>query len=172
MSRDSGRDMFNEDFFDDEDEDTQKDKFLTFVLGREEYGIEIQHVSEIIGMMQTTDVPDMPDFVVGVINLRGQIIPLVDVRLRFQMPYREYNDRTSIIVTKVNDMAIGLIVDTVLEVINILEDQISHPPKMSSKQSNQYIQGIGQVGEKVKLILDVNKILFDEEVQQLNEIQE
>ena len=171
MSKNSGRDMFDDDFFDDEDEDTQKDKFLTFILGKEEYGIEIKHVSEIIGIMQTTDVPDMPEFVVGVINLRGQIIPLVDVRLRFKMPFREYNDRTSIVVTKVNDISIGLIVDTVLEVMNIQEDQISQPPQMSKKQSGQYIQGLGKVGETVKIILDVDKLLFDEEIEKLNELQ-
>lgn len=169
MAVNTGRDMFDEDFFDDEDEDTQKDKFLTFRLGKEEYGIEIQHVSEIIGMMPTTDVPDMPDFVRGVINLRGQIIPVIDVRLRFQMPFKEYTDRTSIVVVKVNEISIGLIVDIVLEVINIPEGNISLPPQVNKGKSSRYIQGIGKVGESVKIILDANKLLFDEELALLAE---
>lgn len=153
-----------------EEEDTQKDKFLTFSLGNEFYGIEIRFVTEIVGMQPITEVPELPEYIRGIINLRGKIIPVMDVRLRFKKPLREYNDRTCIIVIDVKDIAIGLIIDSVSEVISIPEADIVIPPGASQGLSNKYIKGIGKVGNEVKLILDCDKLLNDEETESLSKL--
>jgi purine-binding chemotaxis protein CheW len=149
-----------------EEEDSQKDKYLTFYVDDECYGIEIRYVTEIIGLQKITPVPEMPDFVRGIINLRGKIIPVMDVRVRFHKPYREYLERTCIIVIDLHDLSIGLIVDSVAEVLNIPSDEIVAPPDLN-KRSNRFVMGIGKVGHEVKLLLDCEKLLNDEETEQL-----
>ena len=101
------------------EEDSQEGQFLTFTIAEQEYGIEIRHVTEIIGIQTITGLPDVPEFVKGVINLRGKVIPVIDVRLRFAMPERAYDERTCIVVVNINDASVGLVVDTVSEVLNI-----------------------------------------------------
>jgi purine-binding chemotaxis protein CheW len=151
---------------DDEDE-TVEDMYLTFELGDEVYGIGIAHVTEIVGIQNITEVPDMPDFVKGVVNLRGQVIPVVDVRLRFHMQAKEYDERTCIIVVDIGSVQLGLVVDTVNEVMTIDDAQISPPPKIAAANSARYIKGMGKVGEEVKILLDGEKLLFEEEVAAL-----
>jgi len=159
------------DSFDDEaDEDEQKDKYLTFHLGKENYGLEIRHVIEIIVMQEITIVPDMPDFIIGVINLRGQVISVMDIRTRFKLEARDYDDRTCIIVVKINDLSVGLIVDTVNEVIDIPESQMDPPPKTHAGVGSSYIKGMGKVDNDVKILLDIEKILYDEELEQVREL--
>jgi len=153
----------------DQVEDTQKGKFLTFSLGTEFYGIEIKHVTEIIGLQLITEIPEMPEYIKGIINLRGKIIPLMDVRLRFRKPFREYSDRTCIVVIDIREISVGLIVDSVSEVIAIPDEEIVTPPNVN-KNGNKYIKGIGKVGHDVKLLLDTDKLLNDEEVENLNNI--
>ncbi len=155
------------DLQDDEEDDTIADMYLTFDLGNEDYGIGIMFVTEIVGMQNITEVPDMPDFVKGVVNLRGQVIPVVDVRLRFNMKPREYDERTCIIVLSIRDVQIGLVVDTVNEVLTIDDSQISPPPKVATANSARYIKGMGKVDEEVKILLDGEKLLFDEELASL-----
>lgn len=150
----------------EQEEDTQKNKFLTFSIGKEFYGMEIMYVTEIIGIQAITEVPELPEYIKGIINLRGKIIPVMDVRLRFKKEPREYNDRTCIIVVDIKEMSIGLIVDSVSEVISIPEQEIVPPPEFN-KSSNGYIKGIGKVGNEVKLIIDCNKLLNDDEVESL-----
>lgn len=150
-------------------EDTQKGKFLTFSIGREEYGIGIKYVTEIIGIQEITEVPELPDYVRGIINLRGKIIPVMDVRLRFKKEPKEYNDRTCIVVIDVKDISIGLIVDHVSEVLNINEESIVPPPNSRTGFHNRYVNGIGKVGNEVKLLLDCEKLLNDKEIAVLNE---
>lgn len=145
----------------DLDEDTQKDKFLTFHLGTEDYGIEIRFVTEIIGIQKITVIPEMPDYIKGVINLRGKIIPVMDVRVRFRIEPRAYDERTCIIVVNIRDSAVGLVVDTVSEVVDIPESQIESAAGLNRNISNAFIQGIGKIGEDIKIILDVSKLLFD-----------
>jgi purine-binding chemotaxis protein CheW len=152
-----------------EEEDTQKGKYLTFSLGKEFYGIEIRYVTEIIGLQPITEIPELPEYIKGIINLRGKIIPVMDVRLRFQKPFREYNDRTCVIVIDIRDIAIGLIVDSVAEVMNIPEDDIATVPNVT-KGVNRYIKGIGKVGTEVKLILDSDKLLTETEAESLGNI--
>ena len=150
--------------WDHEEEDTLKDMYLTFRLGDEDYGIEIRHVTEIVGMQKITEVPDMPDFVRGVVNLRGQVIPVIDMRLRFHMEPRAYDERTCIIVVQLQEIPVGLVVDTVNEVRSIEEADVSPPPRVASARASQYIQGLGKVGNEVKILLDTNRLLFAEEL--------
>ena len=146
-----------------DDEDTQEDKFLTFILSKEEYGIEIRYVTEIVGIQNITQVPDMPDFIKGVINLRGKVIPVMDVRLRFDIEERPYDDRTCIVVININEQAVGLIVDRVSEVLDIPKTEIELPPKIRRSERINFIQGLGKVGDKVKILLNANKLLYEEE---------
>ena len=151
----------------DQDEDTLKGKYLIFSMGAEMYGIEIRHIAEIIGVQPITEVPRMPNYVKGISNLRGKIIPVMDVRLRFRKEPREYDDRTCIIVIDTNDISIGLIVDSVSEVLALRDDQIVPPPDVS-RDGQKYIKGIGNVGGNVKLLLDCDKLLSAEELDILN----
>ncbi|QTA88644.1 chemotaxis protein CheW [Desulfonema magnum] len=167
MTDSQDKDFTDEDLYDDEFEDTQKDKYLTFDIGKSVYGIEIYYVIEIVGIQKITEVPDMPDFVKGVINLRGQVIPVMDVRIRFRMKQREYDDRTCVIVVRNDDTTIGLLVDTVKDVLDIPENDVSPPPKVSEGNSRRFIKGIGKSNDEVKILLDLNKLLFDETLDSL-----
>ncbi|MCL2743905.1 MAG: chemotaxis protein CheW [Planctomycetaceae bacterium] len=150
-----------------ENEDTLKNMYLTFRLGKEDYGIEIRYVTEIVGMQKITEVPDMPVFVKGVVNLRGQVIPVLDVRLRFNMMSREYDERTCIIVVNIGGSQVGLVVDTVNEVRNIGDEQISPPPRTAGADSAKYIQGMGKVGEEVIILLEGQRLLHENEMSAL-----
>ncbi|HPU41649.1 MAG TPA: chemotaxis protein CheW [Acetivibrio clariflavus] len=151
-------------------EDTQKGRYLTFVIDREVYGIEIKYVTEIINIQKITEVPELPDYLKGIINLRGKIIPVMDVRLRFRKEAKEYNDRTCIIVVDIEDISVGLIVDSVSEVLTISEDNIVPPPDTNTGFNNRYIKGIGKVGDDVKLLLDCGKLLSDEYCESLAKV--
>ena len=151
-----------------ENEDTLKNMYLTFRLGNEDYGIEIRYVTEIVGLQKITEVPDMPSFVKGVVNLRGQVIPVIDMRLRFHMQSRDYDERTCIIVVNVGGSQVGLVVDTVNEVRNIGDEQISPPPKTAGADSARYIQGMGKVGEAVIILLEGRQLLHENEVASLS----
>lgn len=142
-----------------EAEDTQKDKFLTFFLADEDYGIAIRHVIEIIGIQKITEVPDMPSFVKGVINLRGKVIPVMDVRARFHLPSQEYDERTCIIVVNVDDQSTGLIVDRVCEVADIPAANVEAAPGSGKGAADSYIMGLGKVGDRVKILLDARRLL-------------
>lgn len=152
------------------EEDTQKGKFLTFSIGKESYGIEIQYVTEIIGIQAITEVPELPPYIKGIINLRGKIIPVMDVRLRFKKEPKEYNDRTCVIVIDILELSIGMIVDSVSEVINIPDKEIEAPPQLNNSYNNRFIKNIGKVGNDVKLLLDCEKLLTDDEVNNINEV--
>lgn len=151
------------------EEDTQKNRFLTFSLGKESYGIEIKYVIEIIGIQSITEIPELPEYVRGIINLRGKIIPVLDVRLRFKKEPKEYNDRTCVIVVDINEVSIGLIVDSVAEVIPIPEENMVDPPQTNRGLSNTYIKKIGKVGNDVKLLLDCEKLLTGNELEDISE---
>lgn len=150
-----------------DEEDAQKDKYLTFKVGDELFGFEIEHVTEIVGIQKITEVPDMPSYVKGVINLRGLVIPVVDVRLRFGLEEREYDDRTCVVVVKLKDISVGLIVDIVREVINISQDLVSQPPRVYGGAGEQYIKGMGKLDEVVVILLEVTKLLYENDVEQL-----
>ena len=151
----------------EENEDTQKDKFLTFRIANEDYGIEIRYVTEIIGIQRITEIPSMPVFIKGVINLRGKVIPVMDIRSRFGLEEREYDDRTCIIVVNINNTSVGLVVDTVNEVADIPENDIEPAPNIKKDSNSDFIHGLGKVGNDVKILLNVNELLFDEELESL-----
>ncbi|MCS6808390.1 MAG: chemotaxis protein CheW [Bacteroidota bacterium] len=151
----------------DSEEDTQKDRYLTFRIAAEEYGIEIRYVTEIIAIQKITEVPDTPKYLKGVMNLRGKIIPVVDVRIRFGMEEIPYGHRTCIIVVDVDNTAIGLIVDEVLEVVSIPERDVSEPPRTTKGTNGRYIQGMGKVGDGVKILLNVERLLREEDIVSL-----
>jgi len=160
----------NMEVFAEMEEDTQKEKYLVFTIGKEDYGIEIKFVTEIIGIQAITPIPELAEYVRGVINLRGRIIPVIDVRLRFKKESREYDDRTCIIIVEIRDMSIGLIIDRVSEVVSIPDENIAPPPDINKGFHNKYIKGIGKVGNSVKLVLDCEKLLSEDEIENLSNI--
>lgn len=151
------------------EDDTQQGRYLTFTIGSVSYGIEMQYIREIVGLQDITSTPDMPDHYKGIINLRGKIIPVMDVRRRFLMQENDYNDRTCIIVIDLLDSYIGLIVDSVSEVLTIAKEDISESPALSSKNS-KYVQSIGKVDDSVILLLECESLVIDSIVTTLNEI--
>ena len=138
-------------------------KYLTFSLGEEEYGIPILKVKEIIGMMPFTPVPQMPPCFKGVVNLRGKVIPVIDLRVRLGLPPEEYTERTCIIVAEVPEeegiATMGMVVDSVSEVLNIGEEDIEAPPRMGAQARADYIRGMAKAGGEVKILLDANRIV-------------
>ena len=143
-------------------------KYLTFSLAKEEYGIGILKVREIIGMLAITPVPQTPGFVKGVINLRGQVIPVVDLRLKFGMEELEYTERTSIIVVEVRgqsgNIPIGIVVDSVSEVVNIKGEDIEDTPTFGTRLDTDYILGMAKTEGGVKILLDIDRVLSAEEL--------
>ncbi len=142
-------------------------KYLTFLLGEEDYGISIVEVKEIIGIMQITHIPKMAEYVKGVINLRGKIIPVVDLRIKFGLEEREYDDRTCIIVGEVLSeegvRLIGFIVDEVSEVLDILPQNMEKISEYASEQSQEFLKGLGKVNDKVVMLLDCGSIFGDDD---------
>ncbi len=147
----------------EQEEDTLKGRYLTFQIGKEVYGIEIRYVTEIVGIQPITEIPELPDYMKGIINLRGKIILVMDVRLRFKKTWEDYNDRTCIIVVELEDISVGLIVDHVSEVITISEEEIVPPPDINST-GNRYIKGIGKVSDEVKLLLDCSRLIKEQDI--------
>jgi len=143
-------------------------KLLTFSLGGEGYGVSILKVKEIIGMLDITPVPRTPEFIKGVINLRGKIIPVMDLRVKFGMEEQEYNERTCIVVVEIkingNDRLLGVVVDMVSEVVNITSDQIEPPPEYGTNSEHNFILGIGKIKDRVVIILDIDKVFLCEEI--------
>lgn len=148
----------------EEYEDTQAGKFLTFRLGAETYGLQIRVVTEIIRWQDITPVPDVADYIKGIINLRGKVIPVMDVRCRFGMPPRDYDARTCIIVMQVAASSVGLIVDTVSEVVDIGDADIEPAPRMGATDSRAVIAGVGKTGDEVKILLDPARLVFEDDV--------
>lgn len=139
-------------------EDTQKGKYLKVAVDSEAYGMAIKYVIEIISIQAITQIPDVPDYLKGIINVRGKIIPVVDLRIKFGRPAADYNDRTSIAIVDIQNTLIGLIVDHVFEVVNIEEEQINPPPTAAGSH-NQFISGIGTIGDAMLLVIDCEKLL-------------
>lgn len=144
-------------------------KYLTFALGNEEYGLEILKVREIIGLMDITRVPRMPDFVRGVINLRGKIIPVIDLRLRFGMSEQEDTKETCIIVVDLEKLLIGVVVDKVSEVLDIIADKIEGAPDFGISVDTEFILGVGKCDDNVVMILDIAKVLTTDDINRLLE---
>jgi len=156
------------------EEDTQKDMYMTFKSGNEYFAIGIHCVNEIIGYQEITEVPETEDYIKGLINLRGKIIPVIDVRLRFKQKPIEYNDRTCIIVIDVKSTVVGLIVEKIADVVTITSDNITPPPSIGKRDgvSNKYVYGIGKVRDEVKLLLDPDKLINDTDIEAFDDMLE
>jgi purine-binding chemotaxis protein CheW len=144
-------------------------KYLTFVLAEETYGLEILKVREIIGLMDITAVPKTPSFVKGVINLRGKVIPVIDLRLKFAMPAGQVTEETCIIVVDVGQVEMGILVDQVSEVLNIAAADIEDTPSFGTNVDTSFILGIGKAAGKVSILLDIAKVLSRDELESLSD---
>ena len=148
-------------------------KYLTFSLAGEDYGIGILKVKEIIGMMPITHVPQTPEYVKGVVNLRGKVIPVVDLRLKFGIEPIDYTERTCIIVVEISSasktISMGIVVDSVSEVMNIKNGDIEDTPSFGTKLKTEFILGMAKMGSSVKILLDIDLVLADEEVAEIQE---
>ena len=155
-------------------QDKQQDKYVTFKSGNEYFGLKIEYVNEIIVFQEITQMPESEDYIKGLINLRGKIIPVIDVRIRFKQEPIEYTDRTCIVIINVKGTVVGLIVERIAEVVEIGEEDIIEPPSISKddKSQNKYIYGIGKVGDSVKLLLDPDKLIKDEDLSVLEQMSE
>jgi purine-binding chemotaxis protein CheW len=151
--------------------DDMADKYLTFFLASEVYGVEIAYVTEIIGIQKITNIPEMPDYIRGVINLRGKVIPVMDVRTRFRMEQRDYDERTCIIVVDITGTTVGLVVDQVSEVADIPADQVEPPPMGGQSKGNTFIKGMGKSGDTVKILLNVETLIREEDLETVMEIE-
>lgn len=147
-------------------------QFLTFNIGEEHYGVDIGKVIEIIGIQKITEMPQQPEYVKGVINLRGRIIPTIDVRIRFNKEEKAYDERTCIIVVDVNDIMVGFIVDQVDEVLTIQDNAISSVPSFNDDFKGKYVKGIARLEERIIMLLESELLLSEEELQGIASIQE
>ncbi len=147
-------------------------KYLTFVLSNEEYGIEILKVREIIGLMDITSVPQTPNYMKGVINLRGKVIPVIDLRLKFSMPEQDHTQETCTIVVEVGNTLIGIIVDSVSEVSDIGGEEIEETPQLGQGIDTNFIIGLSKVKGKIIILLDIEKVMSIEELEMVEQIAE
>ena len=145
-------------------------KFLTFILGDEVYGIEILKAREIIGLMDITTVPQTPEYMKGVINLRGKVIPVIDLRLKFGMPEEEHTQETCVIVVEVNNTSLGIIVDSVSEVSDINGGEIEDAPSFGQGIDTSFIMALGKVKDKIIILLDIEAVLSSEELEMVGEL--
>lgn len=145
-------------------------QMVSFKLGSEEFGVDILKVREIIKFQKITSVPQTPDFVEGVINLRGNVIPVIDLRKKFGMSTMEKDDQTRIIVVNVKEKTIGVVVDTVEQVLRLSEDQIELPPEIGNDNVKEYLRGVGKLDDRLLIILHLDKILTSKEIFQLESL--
>ncbi len=154
------------------EEDSIKDMYLTFTVAGEEYGVGIDFVTEIVGMQRVMEVPDVPAFIKGVINLRGKVIPVMDVRLRFGMDAKDYTERTVIIVLDIGDVPIGLAVDAVSDVREIPSGNIDLPPQYGgNREGRGVIRGLGKQGDRVAIIIDIHRLISEQAIDLRQDIQ-
>lgn len=160
--------------FYDEDESEHNEaaetseKYLSFLIDKQYYAFHINDVREIIEMQDITPVPEFPDYAKGIINLRGILIPIIDVRLRFCKNEMDYNERTCIIILNLKEIEVGFIVDTVDEVLDIEKESIAPVPKLSDSKTRKFIKGVGKTPKKIVMLLDAQKMLNDEEIKSLD----
>ncbi|MBC8550929.1 MAG: purine-binding chemotaxis protein CheW [Candidatus Brocadiales bacterium] len=152
------------------DKNALEGKFLTFILGDEVYGFEILKVREIIGLMDITTVPQTPGYMKGVINLRGKVIPVIDLRLKFSMQEEDHTQETCVIVVEVDNTSIGIIVDSVSEVSDISGEEIEEAPSFGQGIDTSFIMGLGKVKEKIIILLDIETVLSSEELKVVEQL--
>ncbi len=150
-----------------DNEEVETNQYVTFLIARETYGVEVLRVQEIIGMTGITHVPNSMEFMKGVINLRGTVVPVVDMRLRFGMEEKDYDNFTVILIVEVKGYMVGMIVDSVADVVDIPIKNIQDTPHFSANIRTDYIKGIGRIDEDLVIVLNVDKILSSEELEKM-----
>lgn len=150
----------------------ETDQIISFVVGRENFGVLIQEVKEVIRIREITRLPKAPDFVKGVINLRGDVIPVIDLREKFSMEVEDYTDMTRVIVVEVDGKSIGMVVDSVSHVLRLSRDQIDPAPPLVGGLAGEYIKGVGKLDEKLIILLNIERILSHEEKIELDQLQQ
>jgi purine-binding chemotaxis protein CheW len=145
-------------------------EFLTFILGKEEYGIDILKVQEIRGYDAVTSIANMPEFIKGVINLRGIIVPIVDLRIKFKLPDISYDQFTVVVILNLGTRVMGIVVDSVSDVLTIQSEQIRAVPEMSSALDTRYILGLGTVDERMLILVDIEKLMLGSEMALVDEV--
>ncbi|EPE4191836.1 chemotaxis protein CheW [Yersinia enterocolitica] len=147
-------------------------EYLVFTLGNEEYGIEILKVQEIRGYDRVTRIANTPDFITGVTNLRGVIVPIIDLRVKFQLPSADINDNTVIIVLNLANRIVGIVVDGVSDVLSLNAEQIKPAPDFSTTLSTKYLLGLGTLNERMLILVDIEKLLNSEEMEIVEQVAE
>lgn len=145
-------------------------QLVTFSIGDEEFGVDILKVQEIIRTMEITKVPRAPEFVEGVINLRGKVIPILDLRRRFDLPHKKHDSHTRIIVIEITGMVVGFVVDSVSEVLRIPVSTVEPPPPVVAGMDSDYISGVGKLQDRLLILLDLDKLLSSEDLEQLTQL--
>ena len=145
-------------------------QLVTFSTGDEEFGVDILRVQEIIRTMAITNVPKAPEFVEGVINLRGKVIPIIDLRRRFGLQPKEHDKHTRIIVIEINNMIVGFVVDSVSEVLRIPASTVEPPPPVVAGLESEYISGVGKLHDRLLILLDLDKLLSGEDMENLGQL--
>lgn len=151
-------------------QDDELMQLVTFSIGEEEFGVDILKVQEIIRTMEITKVPKAPDFVEGVINLRGKVIPIIDLRRRFGLSSKEHDKHTRIIVIEINNMIVGFVVDSVSEVLRIPAGTVEPPPAVVAGMESEYISGVGKLQDRLLILLDLDRLLSNEDLDVLGQI--
>lgn len=148
-----------------------ENKFLSFQLEDSVYAIEVKYISGIMSVPPITTVPESPDYMKGIINLRGKVIPVIDLRVKLSREEIDYDERTCVIIVETKDISVALVVDRVREVLNIDDDKISPPPDYKSGMKNKHLLGVAIIGESVILLIDALKLLSDSEIEELSKVQ-
>lgn len=149
----------DEDFESLEEEKELETKYLIFGVGEKDFGLKIKYITEIVSIMPITEIPNVPEYLKGIVNLRGKGIPVIDTRIRFGNEEKEYNEKTVIVILNLNDHYFGLIVDGVREVISIQEDSIEPAIDFNMQTNSKFVEGLAKVGDRVKILLDVHKLI-------------
>lgn len=142
--------------------DDLQGRFLSFYIDQTVYGLELFNVIEIVSIQDVTRIPSVPDYIKGIINLRGKVVPIIDVRLKLKQPERAYDEKTCIIVVVIDDMQVGLIVDRVSEVVTIGQNELADPPSIGNSSNDKYLQSIATVDDKIVLNIDCNKFFYSD----------
>lgn len=159
--------MNNSDVYID-NEDTMKDLYLIFTVNKKDYALDVHHLHEIIAFQPLSEIDNMPEYVKGVINLRGKIVPIIDVRIRLDLPLKEYTEFTCILIVKLGELLFGMIVDAVQELIHIAEENVEPTPALNSNSETWCIDYIGKLEKDMKMILNLDKFLNRKEIKELN----
>lgn len=155
---------------DDEEDESLEYKFLIFSLDSRDYGISVGYVTEIIGLQEISEIPEVPDYIRGVMTLRNRVIPILDIRKRFSLDHKEDNERTCLVVLQIKDISLALVVDAVKEVLTVDPAAIEPAPQFGEADSDRFISSLVKIQGRVKILIDVNKLLRDDELEKINKI--